>query len=86
MAGQDLPADRTLSVKELALQPSRLTQRLARGHTHASTRPHTLLFRHNNMQQNLYIADHAYCIDDLEVEIPKLLDHTSQPKYTCEVE
>lgn len=38
------------------------------------------------MQQNLYIADHTYCIDDWEVEIRKLLDQDSQPKYTCEVE
>jgi hypothetical protein len=40
---------------------------------------------------NLYIANHAYCIDGWEVkqsqkEIQELLDHASQPKYTCEVE
>jgi hypothetical protein len=44
-----------------------------------------------DIPQNLYIANHAYCIDGWEVEtsqkeIQELLDHASQPKYTCEVE
>lgn len=44
-----------------------------------------------DLRQNLYIANHAYCIDGWEIEqsqkeIQELLDHASQPKYTCEVE
>lgn len=41
--------------------------------------------------KNLYIANHAYRIEGRTVEnstgdIKMLLDHTSQPKYCCEVE
>ncbi|RSH92543.1 hypothetical protein EHS25_007987 [Saitozyma podzolica] len=53
---------------------------------------HKVVQRHEaSGRMNLYIANHAYCIDGWEVkqsqkEIQELLDHASQPKYTCEVE